>query len=131
MDGISQRIAMGDVEFLEIDIVQEHVDSAQAVSGQVDLLAEAQPWRTLSWPSTLTNLSSSEPEHRRVIHTLLISLLPTTVMRQVTRRLPEVKTHRQICRRWRHTSSSEIIGIAEQVDGVIRKTTAIESASLR
>jgi hypothetical protein len=37
---IGEGVAVGDVELLEVDVVQEHVDPAQVVGGQVDLLAE-------------------------------------------------------------------------------------------
>ena len=37
---VDQRVAVGDVELLVRDVVQEHVDPAQVVGGQVDLLAE-------------------------------------------------------------------------------------------
>ena len=39
------------------------------------------PLRTLSLPSTLANLSSSEPEPQAGSYTLLTDFLPTTVMR--------------------------------------------------
>ncbi len=38
--GIGQRVAVGDVELLVVDVVQEHVDPAQVVGREVDLLAE-------------------------------------------------------------------------------------------
>ena len=37
---VDQRVAVGDLELLVRDVVQEHVDPAQVVGGQVDLLAE-------------------------------------------------------------------------------------------
>ena len=37
---VDQGVAVGDVELLVRDVVQEHVDPAQVVGGQVDLLAE-------------------------------------------------------------------------------------------
>ena len=38
--GIDQRVAVGNVEMVVVHIVQEHVDAAQVVRGQVLLLAE-------------------------------------------------------------------------------------------
>ena len=40
MRRVQQRVAVGDVELLVVDVVQEHVDPRQVVGGQVDLLAE-------------------------------------------------------------------------------------------
>ena len=35
-----QRVALRDVEFVEVDVVQEHVDAAEVVRREVDLLSE-------------------------------------------------------------------------------------------
>ena len=40
MHGLEERVAVRDVELLEVDVVQEHVDASQVERGQVDLLAE-------------------------------------------------------------------------------------------
>ena len=40
MGRVGKRVPVGDVEVLEVDVVQEHIDPAQVVGGQVDLLAE-------------------------------------------------------------------------------------------
>ena len=37
---IGQRVPVGDVELLKIDVVQKHVDAAQVVGGQIDFLTE-------------------------------------------------------------------------------------------
>ena len=37
---VCECVPMGDAEVGEVDVVQEHVDPAQVVGGQVDLLAE-------------------------------------------------------------------------------------------
>ena len=40
MLGRNQRILVGDIEFIKINIVQEHIDTAQVVGRQVDFLTE-------------------------------------------------------------------------------------------
>jgi RecA/RadA recombinase len=41
---VDERVAVGDVELLVVDVVQEHVDAREVVGRQVDLLAvEALP----------------------------------------------------------------------------------------
>ena len=41
--GADQRILPHDVEFVELDVVQEHIDAAEVVGGQVDLLPVEAP----------------------------------------------------------------------------------------
>jgi hypothetical protein len=44
MERVGQRVAVADVEFVVADIVQEHIDAAEVVGGEVDFLPEkAQP----------------------------------------------------------------------------------------
>ncbi len=38
MQGVEERVTQGDIELVETDIVQEHVDAAEVVGGQVDFL---------------------------------------------------------------------------------------------
>ncbi len=38
MLGVEERVAQGDIELVVADVVQEHVDTAEVVGGQVDLL---------------------------------------------------------------------------------------------
>ncbi len=38
-----QRILPHDVEFIKLNVVQEHIDAAEVVDGQVDLLPEKAP----------------------------------------------------------------------------------------
>ena len=40
MLGRNQRILVGDIEFIKINIVQEHIDTAQVIGRQVDFLTE-------------------------------------------------------------------------------------------
>ena len=40
MLGRNQRILVGDIEFIKINIVQEHIATAQVVGRQVDFLTE-------------------------------------------------------------------------------------------
>ncbi len=62
MLGRNQRIFVGDVELIKINIVQEHIDTAQVVGRQVDFLTEEAPCRTFSLPRIFAAFSSREPE---------------------------------------------------------------------
>ena len=56
-----QRILPHDVEFIKLNVVQEHIDAAEVVDGQVDLLPEKAPLDVVL-AQHLSTFSSNEPE---------------------------------------------------------------------
>ena len=62
MLGSGEGVLAGDVEFVKADVVEEHIDSAQVVGGDIGFPAHRKPLRTPSCPSTFTAFSSREPE---------------------------------------------------------------------
>jgi len=40
MERVGQRVAMFDIELVVIDVVQEHIDPAEVVGGDIDFLAK-------------------------------------------------------------------------------------------
>ena len=47
--GVLERILADEIELIEIDVVQEHVDARQIVGGEVDLLPE-EAVAHVAWP---------------------------------------------------------------------------------
>ena len=43
MRRVGERVAVRDVEVLEVDVVEEHVDAGEVVGREVDLLTEVAP----------------------------------------------------------------------------------------
>ena len=67
MGRLRQSIPQCDIEVREVDIVQEHVDAAQVVRRQVDLLTKV--LTTARRPEQLRELQEQRPRARaRVVH---------------------------------------------------------------
>ena len=68
MGRVDQGVAVGNVELLVVDVVQEHVDPAQVVGGQVDLLAK-EPLTHVFLAQHLGELQQQRTRAaRRVVH---------------------------------------------------------------
>ena len=75
---IGQCILTGNIKFIKSNIMQEHIDSAKVVGGNVDFLT-IETLRTVSFPKIFADFSSREPEPQAGSYTLLISVFPTNV----------------------------------------------------
>ena len=68
---------MGNLEFFEIDVMQEHVDSAQIVGGQINLLPE----KSLANLVTAENLGEFQKQRTRTAR-WIINLIHFVLARQ-------------------------------------------------
>ena len=79
---VGQRVAVGDVELLVVDVVQEHVDPAQVIGGQIDLLTEEPPPHILL-AEHLGELQQQRPRPaRRVVDLVHLGLADHGDLRQ-------------------------------------------------
>lgn len=124
---LEQRVAQGDVELVEIDLMQKHVDAGEVVCGDVDLLAKEAAAHALLTQNLLELEQQRTGAARRVVD--LVHARPVAdddARQELGHLLRREELAARFARRTRVHVHEKLVGIAKQIDLGVADPTEVE-----